>query len=252
MNAIIGMTAIARSSANIDRKNNCLVKIENASNHLLAVINDVLDMSKIEANKLELSFVSFDFEKMLQQVVNVINFRIDEKRQHFSVSIDPGIPRFLIGDDQRLAQVITNLLAGESGPAVREKDNFEGRRILLAEDVEINREIVQALLEPTLLAIDYAENGAEAVKRYRESPDVYDLIFMDVQMPEMDGYEATRRIRELEKPGAGKKPIPIIAMTANVFREDVEKCLEAGMNGHVGKPLDFEEVLGKLHAYLLN
>jgi CheY-like chemotaxis protein len=73
------------------------------------------------------------------------------------------------------------------------------------------------------------------------------MIFMDVQMPEMDGYEATRRIRAYE---AGLAPVPIIAMTANVFREDIEKCLAAGMNGHVGKPLDFNEVLEKLRTYL--
>jgi CheY-like chemotaxis protein len=90
------------------------------------------------------------------------------------------------------------------------------------------------------------------------SPGAYDMIFMDVQMPEMDGYEATRRIRAFEKEQRENNPqgqlspkgIPIIAMTANVFREDVEKCLEAGMNGHVGKPLDFEEVLSTLRVYL--
>jgi CheY-like chemotaxis protein len=83
---------------------------------------------------------------------------------------------------------------------------------------------------------------------YGEAPGRYDMIFMDVQMPEIDGYEATRRIRALDVPGA--KEIPIVAMTANVFREDVEKCLDAGMNGHVGKPLNFDEVLDRLHKYL--
>jgi signal transduction histidine kinase len=111
MNAIIGMTSIAKSTADERRKNECLEKIENASTHLLGVINDVLDMSKIEANKLELSFVSFNFEKMFQRVVNVINFRVEEKKQNFTVHIDRGIPAFIIGDDQRLAQVITNLLS---------------------------------------------------------------------------------------------------------------------------------------------
>jgi len=124
---------------------------------------------------------------------------------------------------------------------------FAGKHILLAEDVEINREIVQTLLEPTQLEIDCAENGAEAVRLFADDPHKYDMIFMDIQMPVMDGYEATRRIRSLDNPHA--KIIPIIAMTANVFREDIERCLEAGMDSHVGKPLDFEEVLVKLRAF---
>jgi CheY-like chemotaxis protein len=131
---------------------------------------------------------------------------------------------------------------------------FEGYRILLAEDVAINREIVLALLEPTKLVIDCAENGLEAVRLYSEGVVRYDMIFMDVQMPEMDGYEATRRIRALEEErretGEYPQAIPIVAMTANVFREDIEKCLEAGMNDHIGKPLDFDDVLKKLRQYL--
>jgi signal transduction histidine kinase len=111
MNAIIGMTAIAQGADNIERKDYCLKKIEDASTHLLGVINDILDMSKIEANKLELSLESFSFEKMIQKVVNVINFRVDEKRQEFSVKLDSSIPHSLIGDDQRLTQIITNLLS---------------------------------------------------------------------------------------------------------------------------------------------
>lgn len=495
MNAIIGMTSIAKSSSELERKDYCLGKIEDASTHLLGVINDILDMSKIEANKFTISFEEFNFEKMLQKVVNVINFRVDEKHQDFTVHIDRNIPSTLIGDDQRLAQVITNLLSNavkftpengsihlntyflreendictvqieviDSGIGIspeqqsrlftsfeqaesstsrrfggtglglaiskrivemmdgriwieselgkgstfaftiqakrgsgdsksllgsdvnwknirilviddsdeireyfaemmqqfgvgcdlagsgeeaceliyangpydlyfvdwkmpgmdgievsrlikkiesdnsviimisstewsviedeaksagiekfllkplfpsavvdcisecigsggkvsaadgsfdRETENFEGYCILLAEDVEINREIVLALLEPTSLSIDCAENGAEALRIYSGDPDRYDMIFMDVQMPEMDGYEATRRIRSLDIPKA--KTVPIIAMTANVFREDIEKCLDAGMDGHVGKPLDFHEVLGDLRKYLKN
>jgi CheY-like chemotaxis protein len=129
-------------------------------------------------------------------------------------------------------------------------DCFKGFRILLAEDIDINREIVIALLEPTLLDIDCAENGAEAVRLFEEAPDRYRMIFMDVHMPEMDGYEATRRIRALDNPYA--RQIPIVAMTANVFRQDIEKCLAAGMNDHIGKPLDFEDVLAKLRKYLLS
>jgi signal transduction histidine kinase len=110
MNAIIGMTSIGISSPDIMRKDYCFSKIQDASNHLLGVINDILDMSKIEANKFVLSPVEFDFEKMLQRVVNVVNFRVDEKQQRFSVHIDRSIPRTLKADDQRIAQVITNLL----------------------------------------------------------------------------------------------------------------------------------------------
>ncbi|MDR1930420.1 MAG: response regulator [Treponema sp.] len=496
MNAIIGMTNLAKASEKIERKNYCLNKIENASNHLLGVINDVLDMSKIEADKFELSINEFNFEKTLQRITNVITPKLEEKRQHFTIHIDKDLPFNLIGDEQRLAQVITNLLSnavkftpedgtvhcgikmikasgeiltleisvsdtgigisaeqqkrlfssfqqadssisrrfggtglglviskrivemmngairidsslgrgstfiftaelkkggdetevllpglnrsqvrilavdddpdileyfsgimerfklscdtaksGEealtlteqkglysiyfidwkmdgmdgielsrrlkamqdsrgAGAAVHEpvvimisaaewitietearaagvskflpkplfasaisdlineclgkpeqKDHacgepgcFRGQTILLAEDVEINQEIVQSLLEPTELTVECAENGVRAVQMFRENPDKYRMILMDVHMPEMDGYEATRRIRALEIPRA--KTIPIVAMTANVFREDIERCLKSGMNDHVGKPLDFDKVLEKLRQYL--
>jgi len=118
----------------------------------------------------------------------------------------------------------------------------------LAEDIEINREIVQTLLTPTMLEIDCAEDGEAAVQLFCDKPDDYDLILMDVQMPGVDGYEATRRIRAFDHPKA--KIIPIVAMTANVFNEDIEKCLEAGMNDHLGKPINFNEMLGKLRRYL--
>ena len=497
MNAIIGMTSIAESTDDVSRKNYAIEKIKEASNHLLGVINDILDMSKIEAEKFDLSPVSFNFEKMLQKVADVINFRVEERRQKFYVNIGKDIPNTLFGDDQRLSQVITNLLSNavkftpeegtirlnaqldtddngmtpdkgfyrikisvedtgigitneqqqrlfrsfeqaeadttrkfggtglglaiskrivdlmngdiwvesEQGKGtkftftvllqrgtgdkerlldenvnwsnirifvvddepeileyftalsniwgikcttadngekaaeiimrddnydiffidwrlpdmygsniariIREKveqkpivvllssiswaeveyeareagidkflpkplfpstivdlinecigaggiaeqsiqdiagDDFTGHRILLAEDVEINREIVMTLLEPTNLTVECAENGKQTVDMFIAVPDKYDMIFMDVQMPEMDGYDATRAIRSSGVPGAGD--IPIIAMTANVFREDIERCLEVGMNNHVGKPLDINEVLGILREYL--
>jgi len=386
MNAIIGMTNLARSSNEIERKNYCLEKIEGASHHLLGVINDILDMSKIEANKLELYFEQFNLDNLLQNVINMINPKSVEKRQEFVVKISPGVPLDVIGDEQRLAQVITNLLsnavkftpeegtitcgvsvAEETGETVilrvevsdtgigisekqqeqlfnsfqqadsgisrrfggtglglaiskrivemmngkfqvssrpnegstfiftaelkkaarnsllsgtqdaaaeqttaadsiRQQGCFRGHSILLAEDVEINREIVLSLLETTELAIDCAENGAEAIRLFSENPDKYEVIFMDIHMPEIDGYEAARRIRKLEaelsepqpspsqtgesSPLARPKRVPIIAMTANVFRQDIENCLAAGMDDHIGKPLDFTVVLKKLHQYL--
>jgi CheY-like chemotaxis protein len=136
----------------------------------------------------------------------------------------------------------------EETQAAENEGVFVGRCVLLVEDVAINREIVISLLEPTQLEIDCAENGVEAVNMFTAAPHKYDLIFMDIQMPEMDGYEATRRIRALDIPKA--KTVPIVAMTANVFREDIEKCLSAGMNGHIGKPVNFEKVLSHLHSYL--
>jgi signal transduction histidine kinase len=126
--------------------------------------------------------------------------------------------------------------------------DFSGKTIILAEDVEINREIALALLEDTRLAIDCAENGARALQLFSEDPEKYDGILMDVHMPGVDGLEATRRIRALDLPNA--KKIPIIAMTANVFKEDIDKCLAAGMNDHLGKPIDIEKVLEKLRFWL--
>ena len=376
MNAIIGMAAIAEAADNLERKDYAVGKIKDASNHLLGIINDILDVSKIEAGKFELSLTEFNFEDMLQRVETINSFRVDEKKQTLTVHIDDTIPKIIFSDEQRLAQVITNLLSNavkftpkkgtikidtrllkeengvctirisvtDSGigiskeqqsklfqsfqqadnstsrkyggtglglvisknivemmggeiwieselgkgaafsftvqakravgkentvsnrrganPAGAEKKTvkktcksnestagqFKGRRVLLAEDVEINREIFQTLLEPTLIEIDCAEDGRQAVKMFNEAPDKYDMILMDVQMPQMDGYDATRAIRAAGFPNS--KTIPIIAMTANVFREDIEKCLESGMNGHIGKPIDFDEVVGKLRHYL--
>jgi signal transduction histidine kinase/DNA-binding response OmpR family regulator len=489
LNTIIGMASIGKNAPDLERKDYALGKIEEASAHLLGVINDVLDMSKIEAGKLELVPVEFSFEKMLKKAVNAVCFRMEQKQQSFRVTIDGRIPQAIISDDQRLAQIIINLLSnavkftpeggaiglsaalereGGSGTcaisievsdtgigispeqqerlfnafeqadggisrkfggtglglviskrivemmggeisvaskegagsvfrftfdAVKGKDapkmmldpsvNWEtmkvmavddaedtqsyfaeifkrygvscdvvrsgsdalrrieesggydiyfvdwkmpgmdgieltreirkrnadrksvvimisatewalirddaegagvdrhlmkplfasdimdcmntclgvggsstpqqkkavkggelkGCHILLAEDVEINREILIASIEDTEVSIDCAENGLQAVRMLSENPNKYDLIFMDVQMPEMDGLEATRKIRE-----SGSK-IPIIAMTANVFKEDIEKCIAAGMDDHLGKPLDITNVITKVRKY---
>ncbi|MCL2798167.1 MAG: PAS domain-containing protein, partial [Firmicutes bacterium] len=111
MNAIIGMTAIGKLSNDLHKKDDALQKIDVASKHLLGIINDILDMSKIEAEKFELSVASFNFEKMLQKVADVINLRVDGRRQRFYIHIDQNMPQMLVGDDQRLAQVVTNLLS---------------------------------------------------------------------------------------------------------------------------------------------
>ena len=151
-----------------------------------------------------------------------------------------------------IAEAINTVLGMDQQQAIEEQPNdaglFAERHMLLVEDVEINREIAMALLEPTLIKIECAENGVEAVRMFSEAPGKYDVILMDVQMPEMDGYEATRRIRALDLPNA--QTIPILAMTARVFREDIEKSIEAGMNSHIGKPLNYNDVLQTLRAHI--
>jgi CheY-like chemotaxis protein len=120
--------------------------------------------------------------------------------------------------------------------------------MLFAEDIEINREILLSLLDGSGLIIDCAEDGRQALRIVEKNPDLYDIVFMDMQMPQMDGLEATRRIRALDDPEI--KKLPIIAMTANVFTEDINRCLEAGMNSHIGKPVNINEVYEKLRKYL--
>ena len=130
-----------------------------------------------------------------------------------------------------------------------EAPDFSAVTLLLAEDVEINREVFFALLEDTKVRIDAAENGRVAVEMFSRNPEKYDMIIMDVQMPEMDGYEATRAIRSLDLERAGT--VPIIAMTANVFKEDIDKCIESGMNDHLAKPIEVDAVMEKIARYCL-
>ena len=371
MNAIIGMTTIAKNSDDPKKKEYCLDKIDEASRHLLGIINDILDISKIEAEKFELNFSVFSFERMLSNVLNVIKFRVEEKHQDLSISVDSSMPGFILSDEQRLAQVIANLLSNaakftpergsislfarvlseennifttqvevidngigiskeqqqklfhsfeqadgsiarkfggtglglaiskrivnlmggdiwiesdlgagskfiftfkaekghdtssqsdvlpgglrdssfEKQPFVEPYLSLEGKSALLAEDVEINREIGLSMLENTGLKIDCAINGQMAVDVFKANHGKYDIILMDVQMPEVDGLEATRRIRELDN-DLGVQ-VPIIAMTANVFREDIEQCVGAAMNDHIGKPIDFDELIRKIEKYLM-
>lgn len=361
LNAIIGMTFIGKREGNLQSKDDAFENIESASAHLLGVINDILDISKIESGKMELSHIVFDFSQMLDRVLSVIMPKIKENQQRLSVDIDPDIPQKLLGDDQRLAQVITNILSNaskftpaggfitfkaelleskkdaclikmsvrDSGIGMSEQEqgklfhifqqaeagtarkyggsglglaiskrilemmegdiwvesekgrgscffftarltipdqvtakcalqpdscdeeqgcDFSGRVILLADDIDINLKILIALLRPTRITVDTAKNGAEAVDAFIANPNRYDLIFMDVQMPEIDGLQATRMIRALNTPRAST--IPIIAMTANVFKEDIALCVDAGMNDHLGKPVVIKDVLKMLSHYL--
>ncbi len=129
------------------------------------------------------------------------------------------------------------------------EQNFEGKRILLVEDNELNTEIATEILNMANLKVEHAENGRRAVEMFEASePGYYDLIFMDIQMPIMNGYEAAKAIRALQKSDA--KGIPILAMTANAFTEDVETALQSGMNGHISKPLDLSQLTGMLNKWL--
>ena len=120
---------------------------------------------------------------------------------------------------------------------------MEGVRVLLAEDNELNAEIAMVQLEELGMVVTRVSDGKEAVERFCESDaDTFDIIFMDIMMPEMNGYEATRAIREL-KDHPDARTIPIIAMTANAFAEDIQASLDAGMNGHLSKPIVVEEVV---------
>ncbi|MCL2759450.1 MAG: response regulator [Treponema sp.] len=127
------------------------------------------------------------------------------------------------------------------------KPIFAGKMIIAADDIEINRDILSKMLEETGICINFARNGMDVIVMFEDNPQKYDLLLTDINMPGMDGYETTRRIRAME--GWGKE-IPIIAMTANVTKNDIDKCLEAGMNEHIGKPLEINELIKKIQKYL--
>ena len=131
---------------------------------------------------------------------------------------------------------------------VEETKDFEGRHILLAEDNDLNWEIAEELLGELNLSIDRAENGQVCIEIFEQSePGYYDAILMDIRMPIMNGYEATKRIRAL---GRTDSDIPIIAMTADAFSEDINHCLECGMNAHIAKPIDIQEAVRQMEKYM--
>lgn len=167
---------------------------------------------------------------------------------------DVGVHRFL--PRPLFPSLLANAVSGVVGHSselsteesqAREVPDFSRITVLLAEDVAINQEIFIALLESTGLRIDTADNGLEAVHKFEQQPEKYDLIIMDLQMPVMDGYEATRTIRGMESLKA--KTIPIVAMTANAFKEDIDRCLSVGMNDHMPKPIDEAVVFEKIRLF---
>ena len=126
---------------------------------------------------------------------------------------------------------------------------FTGKKIFLVEDNELNQEIAVEILKEEGFAVDVADDGSVAVEKLKETkPGQYDVILMDIQMPIMNGFEATRQIRALDSPGISD--LPIIAMTANAFDEDRKAALEAGMNGHIAKPIDVPKLLALLKEIL--
>ena len=363
MNAIIGMTAIAMGQAdNEERVKDCLQKISLSSSHLLHLINEVLDMSKIERGQITLTEAPFSLKGLFHEIGSIVYNESMEKGQTLHFLTDDIIHDNLLGDAGKIRQVLINLInnaikytpcggtitvtskemtSGIPGvgcfvftvedngigiseefldhifvPFAREENChvrkvqgtglgmsishgivtamqgsirveskqgagsrfivtltirtleeeggeaavlralsgntgrtlemcLQGLRLLLVEDNELNMEIAETLLRDAGFIVDRAENGYEALKLFNDSePGTYDAILMDLQMPVMDGYTAASEIRSSSHPEA--KSVPIIALTANAFAEDISKVMAAGMNDHVTKPIDFDRLLAAL------
>ena len=353
LNAIIGMTNLARNTDDHVTKNDFLDKSSAASQNLLRLVEDVLDISELKDGKFKLVNSEFNFSKMIQSELEKAKRLFEDKHLTLVTDVDPLIPEILIGDEKRLTQVIDNLLSNackftpdhgsvrisvtiienEDGRATIQidvKDNgmgipedkqavifsafeqadggsdrkyggagmglyisktivekmggeiwldsepgkgsrfsftfktqpgqecagtdapasFAGNTMLLADDVDINREIIAALFEDTQMQIVSAVNGNEAVELFKAAPSKYDIILMDVNMPELDGVEATRRIRSL---GISEgETVPIIAVSANTSPDDIEGYLSAGMTDHLGKPVDFGKIMRLINRYITN
>ena len=350
LNAILGMTELAqRHTGEEDKLKDYLGKISASGTHLLGLINEVLDVSKIESGSVQLANENFSMNHLVQETAELVRLSMERKHQTFSLTTAQGLHDQVLGDNQRLKQVLVNLLdnaskytddggrithsvaelekqdqrmgsycfvvedngigmkpdylehifepfsraydsrlskipgtglgmtivknlismmggtiqvESEYGKGTRftvllplekcaapvftdascptaAEETFPGLRALLVEDNELNRHIAKEMLELLLVAVDTAENGQEAVEAIRNhAPLYYDIVFMDVQMPVLNGYEATREIRNSGMDRIGE--LPILAMTADAFAEDVKKALVAGMNGHLAKPISID------------
>jgi signal transduction histidine kinase/PAS domain-containing protein/ActR/RegA family two-component response regulator len=351
LNAIIGMDTIAAQSAgNPEKVADCIAKIGLSARYLLSLINDILDMSRIESGKMLLKSESFSFPEFIAGVNNIIRPQIRAKGVDYECTVSGEIGDAYIGDEMKLQQVLVNVLGNavkftehgkitldvsvtgrdrdleklrfivrDTGCGIAEADvnrifeafeqvdastttvyggtglglaitrnlvnlmggnisvrsviaagseftidiplttdekaqkvsriqhdtredvrtffDFTGKRLLVAEDNELNAEIARTLLEDKNFVVERVPNGRKALEKFIQSPQrYYDAILMDVRMPLMDGLQATAAIRHCDRPDAGT--IPIIAMTANAFDEDVEKSRTAGMNAHLSKPID--------------
>ncbi len=352
MNAIIGFAQLLRDQVNLPDQKEKLDKIVVSSKHLLGIINDILDLSKIEAQKLSLEARSFMIPAIIDHVSSMMVERIGTKGLAFQTEVDPRLYELpVIGDSLRLGQILINFLsnalkftdhgsvsiranvAEESdgevklyfevrdtgigiSPEIQEKlfeafeqaeasttrkyggtglglaisrrlaemmggdigvnsvpgqgsafwvtvvfqvgsaadiheedDNMvalipDGARILLVEDNEINQEVAREMLNSLGLDVEVANHGGVACDKVRQHP--YDLILMDMQMPVMDGLEATRRIRDMP---LGRN-VPILAMTANAFEEDRQRCLDAGMNGFLSKPVELDRLAAVISCWI--
>ena len=367
MNAIMGMTAIALLNLeDTQRVNDCLHKIDFASRHLLDLINEVLDMSKIESGKLVLTEERFSLRESIESIVSIIQPQTEAKKQELTVQLAPLAHDKVLGDSLRLRQLLVNILANatkftpeggrvdfqiseqpspiqgsacyvfviedngigiekefldhlfdpfsrsrnpqtkdiegtglgmpiaksiaqmmngdisvESSPgqgsrftvqiylklppdahsAEHQDDasgtdlqgltaaDYSGCRVLLVEDNALNMEIAQELLQMAGLQVETAQDGQEAIEQVTDRPPgYYDLIFMDIQMPRKNGYQAASAIRASQRDDLHQ--IPIVAMSADAFDDDVKRALDAGMNDHVPKPIELDKLLNALAKWI--
>ncbi len=355
MSGMLGMTGLLLGTSLTEKQRNYAEKIRTSGNSLLAVLNDILDYSRIEAEKLTIEAIPFSLQELIGNVVGIFSPHAAEKGVRLNSAIDPELPADLLGDPQRLAQVFNNLLSnavkftqeGEIRLAVKvrrqttadvaleisvqdtgigiteeelsrlfkafsQADNsltrryggtglglaisrnlvelmggtlraqsapgsgsnftvylsfpidfgalavqlpqhtgcyperFTGVHALVAEDHEIHQEIITELLRQVGIEVDIATNGREVLEMVRARE--YDIVFMDIQMPEMDGIIATREIRKLDRKGIDR--LPILAMTAHALFGDRETSLDAGMNDHLNKPVDRDLLVAALRRWL--